>query len=104
MIKHTFLQAWRRIVKDRTYSILNITGLSVGLACFALIALWVNDELSFDRFNKNYHRIVRITEKTLSGAGEPESARSIATLATALKQDFPEVENAVRLRIREELL
>lgn len=104
MIKHTFLQAWRRIVKDRTYSILNITGLSAGLACFALIALWVNDELSFDSFNKNYDRIVRITEKSLKEMGEPESARSIVTLATALKQDFPEVENAVRLRMREELL
>jgi putative ABC transport system permease protein len=104
MIKHSLLQAWRRIVKDRTYSIVNIAGLSAGLACFALIALWINDELSFDRFNKNYNRVVRITEMAVTETGETESARTIATMAPALKQDFPEVENAVRLRMREELL
>jgi putative ABC transport system permease protein len=43
MVKNILRQAWRRIVKDKTYSILNIAGLSAGLACFALIALWVND-------------------------------------------------------------
>src|SRR5688572_17854422 len=104
MNKNSFLFAWRRMVKDRTYSIINIVGLSTGLACFALIALWVNDELSFDRFNKNYHRIVRITEKAVNENGEPESARAIATISPALKQYFPEVKNAVRMRMREELL
>lgn len=104
MIKHLLQQAWRRIVKDRVYSLLNIAGLSAGLACFALIAVWVNDELSFDKFNKNYDRIVRITSRTVSDAGEIESARAIAAMAGALKQDFPEVENAVRLRMREGLL
>jgi putative ABC transport system permease protein len=102
MIKSIIQQAWRRIVKDKTYSLLNIAGLSAGLACFALIALWVNDELSFDRFNKNYDRIVRITEKIV--VENSESATAVATMATALKQDFPEVENAVRLRMREGLL
>ena len=48
-------------VKNKTYSVLNIVGLSVGLTCFALIALWVNDELSYDKFNSNYDRIVRLT-------------------------------------------
>lgn len=104
MIKSIVVQAWRRLVKDRIYSVLNIAGLSAGLACFALIAVWVHDEWSFDRFNNNYHRIVRITEKSFSESGEIESARAIATMAPALQSNFPEVENAVRLRMREALL
>jgi putative ABC transport system permease protein len=51
MFKNYLKQTWRSLVKNKTYSLLNIVGLSAGLTCFAFIALWVTDELSYDKFN-----------------------------------------------------
>ncbi len=104
MIKNYLKQTWRSLTKNKIFSILNIGGLAAGLTCFAFIALWVSDEISYDKFNKNYDRIVRLisTEKTESGISE--SAVSSAPMAKALKTDYAEVENSVRLRMREEII
>jgi len=92
------------MAKNKTYFLVNIIGLTAGLVCFAFIALWVSDELSYDTFNRNYNRIVRVTgiEKTQTGISE--SAVSSAPMAKALKDDYAEVENTVRLRMREEIV
>ena len=87
MIRNYLKQTWRSLVKNKIYSVLNIVGLSVGLTCFGLIALWVNDELSYDKFNANYNRIVRLTGIEKRDAGISESAVSSAPMAKALKQD-----------------
>jgi putative ABC transport system permease protein len=101
----SFLTAfYRNITKNKTYSFLNIIGLSAGLACFSLIALWVSDELSYDQFNKNYNRIYRLVSTEKTETGVRQSAVSSAPMAAALKQDYPEVENTVRLRMREEIV
>src|SRR6266487_6566436 len=104
MFKNYLKQTWRNIVKNKTYSLLNIVGLAAGLTCFALIALWVTDELSYDKFNTNCDRIVRLisTEKTETGISE--SAVTSAPMAKALQHDYAEVENTVRLRMREEIV
>lgn len=104
MFKNYFKTAWRSIARNKIYSILNIVGLSAGLTCFTLIALWVTDELSYDKFNSNYDRIVRLTATTKTETGIIESAVSSAPMAKALKDDYPEVENTVRLRMREEII
>jgi len=104
MIRNYLKQAWRSLVKSKTHSFLNIIGLSVGLTCFALIALWVNDEWSYDKFNTNYDRIVRLTGIEKRESGISESAVSSAPMASALKNDYPEVENTVRMDMREELV
>jgi len=104
MIRNYFKQTWRSLVKNKTYSLLNIIGLSVGLTCFALIALWVNDEWSYDKFNRNYNRIVRLTGIEKRETGISESAVSSAPMAKALKDDYAEVENTVRLDLHEELV
>ena len=104
MIRNFLKQTWRSLVKNKTYSFLNIIGLSVGLTCFALIALWVNDELSYDKFNKNYDRIVRLTGIEKREGGISESAVSSAPMAQALKNDYPEVENTVRFDMHEEII
>lgn len=97
-------QAWRNLVKNRSTSVLNIAGLTTGLTCFAYIALWVNDELSYDKFNKNYDRIFRVTGTAKTETGTTESAVSSAPMAQALRNDYAEVENAVRLDPRSELI
>ncbi|HVE62068.1 MAG TPA: ABC transporter permease [Chitinophagaceae bacterium] len=104
MLGNYFKQTWRSLIKNRTYSVLNITGLAAGLTCFVFIALWVNDELSYDKFNKNYDRIVRLISTAKTETGIEESAVSSAPMAKALKNDYAEVENTVRLRMREEIV
>jgi len=104
MIRNYLKQTWRSLVKNRTYSFLNIIGLSVGLTCFALIALWVNDELSYDKFNTNYDRIVRLTGMEKRESGISESAVSSAPMAKTLKEDYAEIENTVRFDMHEEII
>ncbi len=104
MIKNYFKQTWRSIAKNKTYSALNIAGLAAGLTCFIFIALWVTDELSYDKFNSNYDRIVRLISTAKTETGITESAVSSAPMAKALKNDYAEVESTVRLRMREEIV
>ncbi len=104
MIINYLKQTWRSIVKNKTYSILNIAGLSAGLICFAFIAVWVVDELSYDKHNKNYNRIVRLTELAKTETGIKESAVSSAPMAKALKEDYQEVENTVRFDMHGEII
>jgi len=104
MIENYLKSAWRGITKNRTYAALNIIGLAAGLTCFTLISLWVSDELSFDRFNINYDRIVRLTSSAQTETGIISSAQSAAPMAAALQGDYPEIEQTVRLRMREEIV
>src|SRR4029079_11848964 len=104
MIKTYIKQFKRNIAANKTYSLLNIVGLSAGLTCFAFIFLWVADEMSYDKFNRNYDRIVRLVSKTKTETSIVESAVSSAPMAQALKHDYPEVENTVRLGMREEVV
>ncbi|MBK7873099.1 MAG: ABC transporter permease [Saprospiraceae bacterium] len=89
MIRNYFQIAFRNLLKYKTYSLINILGLAVGMACFILIALFVQDELSFENFHTKSERLYRIST--------PISARTAPLLAPTLKQDIPEVESAVRL-------
>jgi len=73
-------------------------GLAIGMAGFIMIMLWVKDELSYDKYNENASRIVRMKiEYSLMGKGD-NAVVCPAPMAAALIADFPEVENAVRFR------
>ena len=104
MFENYLKQAWRNLSKNKTYSFLNIAGLAAGLTCFVFIALWVKDETSYDKFNTNYDRIVRLISTSKTETGITASAVSSAPMAKALKNDYPEVENTVRLRMREDIV
>ena len=104
MLFNYLKQTWRSLLKNKTYSVLNIVGLSAGLICFAFIAVWVTDELSYDRSYKNYDRIVRLTGIAKTQTGISESAVSSAPMAKALKEDYAEVENTVRFDMRGEII
>ena len=86
--------ALRQLMRQKGYSFINIMGLTIGMACFILIGLWVRDELSFDQFHQNKEQIFRILNKTESGDLIPSPTYA---LAPALKSLYPEVEEFSRV-------
>ena len=64
MIKNYFKIAWRNLVRSKGYSAINIGGLAIGMAVAMLIGLWVYDELTFDKYHKNYDRIAQVMIKS----------------------------------------
>ena len=101
MIRNYLKVALRNIRRHKAYSLINILGLSVGMACFFLIFLYVQHELSYDRFHGQSDQIYRITtEWQIEGQTQVHNTTA-APVAPALINDFPEVQNTVRLyRIR----
>jgi len=94
MLKHHFRIAVRNLWKHKGYSFINIAGLAAGLACAVLIFLWVQNELSYDRFHENAERIGLVLFKPdyddwLSGYGP-------GPLGPALERDYPEIVEATR--------
>jgi putative ABC transport system permease protein len=98
MIRHFFTNTWRRLLNGRLYSVTNLAGLSVGMAGFILIAVWMNNEFSYNTFHSNYNRIARVTQnQTLSDGKVSTFDSSPVPLAQTLKSDFPEVESTARV-------
>jgi putative ABC transport system permease protein len=101
MISNYLKIAARNIKKYKTYSFINITGLAIGMACVILILLFIQDELSYDTFHENADRIYRVVDSfDVPGGFERNFAFTSAPFAPYLKQDFPEIEDAVRLLTR----
>ncbi|WP_077921988.1 ABC transporter permease [Spirosoma sp. 209] len=98
MIRNYIKIAFRNLSKHKGFSFINIAGVAIGLACFLLIALYVRDELSYDRYNAQADRVYRISRTFLSSEGIPtlKLAQLAPPFGPLLKQDFPEVEQAVR--------
>jgi putative ABC transport system permease protein len=92
MLQNYVKIAFRNLTKHRVYSLVNIAGLAVGLACAVFIMLWVRYELSFDKFNANADRLYRVVftnaQKDFYGFYQP------GPLAKYLKENFPEVEQS----------
>jgi putative ABC transport system permease protein len=97
--------AVRNIKKYPSYSFINITGLAIGMTCVILILLFIQDELSYDRFHEKADRIYRVVDSfDIPGGFERDFAFTSAPFAPTLKQDFPEVEDAVRLLARRHMV
>lgn len=97
MLKNYLKTAWRNILRKKAFSTINIFGLAIGLAIFALISLFVLDELSYDRYNNYADRIYRInTSIKVNGSGF-DSWSTPAPMAGVLVKDYPQVEQAVRI-------
>ncbi|MBN1272856.1 MAG: ABC transporter permease [Candidatus Aminicenantes bacterium] len=94
MITHHIKIAARVFKKHKVFSFLNLFGLSVGMACCILIMLWVQDELSYDKFHKNAENIYKIIMR-FDGKWSSETPWAIAP---ALKNEFPEVRAFTRYR------
>jgi putative ABC transport system permease protein len=97
MIKSYFKIAWRNLIKSRFYAAINIAGLTVGLAVGLLILLWVNDELSYDKFNTKVDNIYQVAAQMGSGADKQVWPWVQAPIATFALKEVPGVQNAVRV-------
>ncbi len=96
MIKNYFKIAWRNFSKSKLYSAINIFGLAVGLAACLLIGVYINHELSYDRFNINAGLIVRATME-YSGAGTVNTTATTGTkVGPQFKRMFPSVQEYAR--------
>ena len=97
MIKNYFKTAWRNVLKNKAFSIINLLGLSIGISVCFIIMLFVQDELSYDRFNVKADRIVRVLFQSNINGGKINEATVMPPTAAALKTDYPEVQEATRL-------
>ncbi len=93
MLRNYFKTAFRYMRSNTRFVGLNIFGLATGLACSILIFLWVQDELSFDKFHAGADRIFRLTAKVK----EIESAQVPMGFAAALKNEIPGIKNTTRI-------
>ena len=94
MFRNNLKIAWRNLVKDRQFTILNLLGLSTGLACALMIYLWVNDELGYDRFFDNAGQIYQVMEKRDYRGHEGISDESSGLLSKTIRAQMSEVEFA----------
>src|SRR6188768_430948 len=97
MLANYFKIALRNLSRNRTYAMINICGIAVGMTAFSLFALYVVDELSYDRFHDKADRIVRVVHHAAWDGGEAHHAVTSAAFAPALKSTYPEIEQAVRI-------
>jgi putative ABC transport system permease protein len=97
MIKNYFKTSWRNLKRNKTYAAINILGMAVGLAAFWMIALYVSDELSYDRSFANSSRIYRVVQHASWEGGSLNIVPTSAPFAPSLKSDFPEIEDAARI-------
>ena len=96
MFKNYLKTALRNIRRFKGYTFINITGLSIGMACCLLIFLWIRYEWNYDRFHKDADRIHRIVASWPRGSSSAWTWRTPPPLADALKTDLPEIEEASR--------
>jgi len=98
MLSNYIKLAFRNIIKNPFYSILNILGLTVGIISVIFITLYINDELSFDKHNEKYKRIYRLESKFIIKGKDDYFSMTQHPLAPTLKSEYPSIEEAVRVR------
>jgi len=96
MIKNYIKIALRSLRRNKLYSVLNITGLAIGITCCILILLYVQDELSFDSFHEKADRIYRVTTHFVLKDRIMDFASTAHVQGPMFKAEYPEVEDYVR--------
>src|SRR5688572_33244868 len=96
MLKLFFATALRNLFKNKSFSIINITGLAIGMASATLLLLWIAKEVSFDRFHTKKDRIYKVCAREKFG-GELETTNSTPSLlAPYIEANYPQVETVLR--------
>jgi putative ABC transport system permease protein len=98
MFKNYLVIAWRNLLKNKTFSFINIFGLSVGLTCCMLIALYLYDEFHYDRYQHNLKELYQVGTIFGGGAnGEEKTVNTPSPMGPDLKLEFGEVEDMTRM-------
>ncbi|HEV8272328.1 MAG TPA: ABC transporter permease [Chitinophagaceae bacterium] len=97
MIKNYLKIAWRNLLRYKGLSFINILGLAIGLACCVLVGLFINDELSYDKYNKDADLIYRVVKDFVNDDGSKlPDATTPPAIGAAIQKDIPEIEHVVR--------
>ncbi len=96
MFKNYLKTAWRNIVRNKTFSLLNIVGLAVGIACASLIFLWIGYHLTFNHAIPDYNNIYEIENNQTYGSDMVTFPVTSVLVKDALQQEFPGIANVSR--------
>ncbi len=100
MVKHYFKVTFRHIRKHILISLLNISGLAIGIGCFVLIMLYVNHELNYDKFNEHYDDIYRVAVDAQIGSTVIRQLGTPAPMPAAMYDEYPEIRAITRIADR----
>ena len=95
MFANYFKIAWRNLFRNRGFSVTNILGLTIGMTCTILIFLWVQDELTYDKFQKNYDNIYQVMANRDFKNQIMTDPNMVLPLAASLEKGYPQIKNSV---------
>ncbi len=95
MFKNYFKTAWRNMMRNKTFSLINVMSLAIGITCTIFIFLWVHDERTYDKFQKNYDNIYQVMAHRDFKNNIMTDPYMVFPLASALQKNFPQIKNAV---------
>ena len=97
MFRNYFMIAWRNLKTKKSFSFINIVGLSIGMAAATLIILWIQNELSYDKFHENLDRTYQVWNKYKIDGKTGAWNNTPKVMAGTIKQDYPEIEVTARV-------
>jgi putative ABC transport system permease protein len=97
MLSNYLKIAWRSLMKNKIFSFINIFGLSIGLTCCMLIALYLYHEASYDSYQQNGNRLYQLGTIFIKEGKEERRANTPAPMASTMQSEFPEIEKSTRL-------
>jgi len=103
LIKNYFRSLARNAVRDKFFSLLNLLGLAIGITASILIYIYIQDQLTYDKYNENIDRIYRLEADFTINEKHEITARTQFPLGPTLKDEYPEVEEYVRMLIQPNL-
>lgn len=99
MLKNYLKIALRNLLRHRLFTAINVVGLTLGAACCALIGLYIQHELSYDRFHRDPENVFRVMVESTGEEGKSLNATTPRFLSTALAATFPDIESATQFRL-----
>ena len=96
MIKNYFKTAWRNMMRNKTSSFINVSGLSIGIACVLMIVIYIQNELSYDKFHKDADRIFQVVLNGNMNGQEFWGGNTPPPVGAALTNNIPEIESYTR--------
>lgn len=88
----------RKLQREKLYALINISGLAIAVACCVILGLYLRSELTYDRYQKNHDRIFRLEREFNINGKISRYAINSTVIGPMLQEDYPEVQDSVRLR------